>query len=172
MQCGTWQEVRCSSPVVLFSYFFSLKGSEGSGGLGMWYQIMSLGLRGHPKVTHDSGYPENIRHPCEPAVFLVTAALVLRGSGSGCSSGCTTSRLMVWSECRHLLHTPHLSPWASVCSALKLMREGMGKGKTIIYLLFHLIRKAYPAPPTSLLVTGVKPWTRLTLALQFSGGDR
>ena len=81
MQCGTWQEVRCSGPVVLFSYFFSLKGSEGSGGLGMWHQITSLGLWGHPKVAHDSGYPESIRHPCEPSVFLVTADPVLRGIG-------------------------------------------------------------------------------------------
>ena len=136
MQCGTWQEVRCSSPVVLFSYFFSLKGSEGSGGLGMWHQIMSLGLRGHPKVTHDSGYPENIRHPCEPAVFLVTAALVLRGSGSGCSSGCTTSRLMVWSELRHLLHlylmnSTFTSPFTLGFSLLssETYEGGNGKGK-------------------------------------------
>ena len=132
MQCGTWQEVRCSGPVVLFSYFFSLKGSEGSGGLGMWHQITSLGLWGHPKVAHDSGCPESIRHPREPAVFLATADPVLRGSGSG-STSTRWWGLMVWCELRPLLHAPHLSPWASVCSALKLTREGMRKGKTIIY---------------------------------------
>jgi len=51
-------------------------------------------------------------------------------------SGSTSTRwwgLVVWREPRPLLHAPHLSPWASVCSALKLTREGMRKGKTIIY---------------------------------------
>ena len=51
-------------------------------------------------------------------------------------SGSTSTRwwgLMVWHELRPLLHAPHLSPWASVCSALKLTREGMRTGKTIIY---------------------------------------
>lgn len=151
--------------------------SEGSGGLGMWHQITSLGLWGHLKVTHDSGYPERIRHPCEPSVFLGTADPVLRGSGSVPVPPPVLDGGGWWCGMNSDLYSTHLTfhPGLQFAELWNLQGREWERERQLSIVSFD--QESLSSTSHSLLVTGVKPWTGLTLALPLhslrsSGGDR
>lgn len=148
MQCGTWQEVRQFGSSGFVLLLLSL--SKVRGKWGAWNDIRSRPLIwGHSKSPTTQVTLSYIRHPCEPSVFLRRPSA--RGKGS-VRNGVPPPVLDVvadgvaWTQ-TPLLHALHLSPWASVCWALKLTKGREWERKDN-YLLFHLIRKAYPAPPT------------------------